>query len=114
MNPEHDFDALINRLPEPEQWLLLQNIIANRAELQDDTVRRLDDRMQGFLFLQDYVTNREARIEFARSKRHMPYLRAAAGGAGRLNRSWRLAGKPFTGRSGDERQGSAGAVACLS
>jgi hypothetical protein len=35
--------------------------------------------MQGLLFLQDHVTNREARIAFARSPRNMPYLRDAAG-----------------------------------
>lgn len=80
MNNKTDYDDLIGRLPEADQWRLLQNVVASQTELQDRTVRRLDDCMQGFLFLQDYVANREARIEFARSKRHMPYLRAAAGG----------------------------------
>jgi hypothetical protein len=80
MNSNLDFDALIGQLPEPEMWRLLQDVIASETELKDGTIRRLDHRMQGFLFLQDYVTNRAARIEFARSPRHMPYLRAAAGG----------------------------------
>lgn len=77
---ELDFDALIDRLTEQDLWRLLQDVIASEIELGDDTVRRLDDRMQGYLFLQEYVTNRAARIEFARSPRHMAYLRDAAGG----------------------------------
>jgi hypothetical protein len=79
MNANLNLDTLIDRLPEPELWRLLQDVIASELELQDRTIQRLDDRMQGFLFLQEYVTNREARIAFARSHRHMPYLRAAAG-----------------------------------
>jgi len=74
-----NIDALIAQLPEQELWRLLQDIIDEEIELGDDTVRRLDDSMQGFLFVQDYVTNRAARIGFACSPKHMPYLRDAAG-----------------------------------
>lgn len=74
-----DLDNLIRTLPEQELWQLLQNIIDHEIELEDDTVAQLDDRMQGFLFLQEYVGNRPARIEFARAPRHMSYLRDAAG-----------------------------------
>jgi len=79
MNANLNFDTLFEQLPEKDLWLLLQEMIASEIKLTDGTVKRLDDRMQGFLFLQEYVTNREARIEFARSKQHMPYLRDAAG-----------------------------------
>jgi hypothetical protein len=79
MNANLNFDVLISQLPEPELWRLLQDVIASEIELEDGTVMSLDDRMQGFLFTQEYVTNRAARIEFARSPHHMPYLRDAAG-----------------------------------
>jgi hypothetical protein len=72
-------EVMISRLPERERWKLLQNAIDSKVELDDRTVRSLDSRMQGLLFLQDHITNRKARIEFARSKEHMPYLREAAG-----------------------------------
>jgi hypothetical protein len=74
-----NFDSLFKQLPEQELWRLLQDVIASEVELADATIQQLDDRMQGFLFLQEYVTNREARIEFARTPAHMPYLRDAAG-----------------------------------
>lgn len=74
-----DLDALVRSLPEQELWQLLQELIDREIGLGDDTVRQLDDRMQGFLFLQEYVGNRSARIEFAQSSRHMSYLRDAAG-----------------------------------
>lgn len=74
-----DLDALITQLPEQELWRLLEDVTALEIELKDDTIVNLDDRMQGFLFLQEYVRNRAARIEFARSPVHMPYLRDAAG-----------------------------------
>jgi hypothetical protein len=74
-----NFDELIESLPEQDLWRLLQDVIASEIELKDTTIRQLDDRMQGFLFLQEYVTNRAARIEFARSPGHMAYLRDAAG-----------------------------------
>ena len=79
MNNGQRLEVMISRLPEPERWKLLQNAIDSRVELDDRTVCSLDSRMQGLLFLQDHITNRKARIEFARSKKHMPYLREAAG-----------------------------------
>ena len=74
-----DLDALVRQLPEPELWSLLQDISGREIGLRDETIRQLDDRMQGFLFLQDHVVARSARIDFARSTRHMSYLRDAAG-----------------------------------
>jgi len=79
MNANLNFESLFEQLPEQELWRLLQDVIAAEVELADGAIERLDDRMQGFLFLQEYVNNREARIEFARSPEHMPYLRDAAG-----------------------------------
>lgn len=79
MTNGHRLEVMISRLPEQERWKLLQNAIDSKVELDDRTVLRLDSRMQGLLFLQDHITNRKARIEFARSKKHMPYLREAAG-----------------------------------
>ncbi|MDH3788172.1 MAG: hypothetical protein OES53_06365 [Xanthomonadales bacterium] len=79
MNANLNFDLLFNQLPEQELWQLLQDLIASEIELPDQTVEQLDDRMQGFLFLQESVNNREARIRFARSAEHMTYLRDAAG-----------------------------------
>ena len=80
MNANLNFDLLFNQLPEQELWKLLQDVIESEVELDDSTIEQLDDRMQGFLFLQESVTNREARIRFAMSTRHMTYLRDAAGG----------------------------------
>ena len=40
----------------------------------------LDNRMQGYLFLQEHVENRRARIDFARDVANMAFLRDAAGG----------------------------------
>ena len=74
-----ELDVMILQLPEPAQWQLLQEIIDRGLVLRDETVRELDTHMQGALFLQDWVENRRARIEFARSPRHMAYLRDAAG-----------------------------------
>ena len=74
-----DLDALVRELPEQELWSLLQDISGREIGLSDETIRQLDDRMQGFLFLQDHVVARTARIDFARSPRHMSYLRDAAG-----------------------------------
>ena len=65
-----DLDSLIKTLPEKELWALLQDIIDREIALKDDTIRQLDDRMQGFLFLQEYVTNREAR-GFRNEQRHL-------------------------------------------
>ena len=79
MNANSNFGYLFEQLPEQELWRLLQDLIASEVELANGAIAQLDDRMQGFLFLQEYVTNREARIEFARSPEHMPYLRDAAG-----------------------------------
>lgn len=79
MNPDVSFDALFARLSEQDMWRLLQDVIASEVELSDDTINQLDSRMQGFLFLQEYIDNRKARIAFARSKAHMAYMRDAAG-----------------------------------
>jgi hypothetical protein len=79
MNANSNFGFLFEQLPEQELWRLLQDLIASEIELANGAIAQLDDRMQGFLFLQEYVTNREARIEFARSPEHMTYLRDAAG-----------------------------------
>jgi hypothetical protein len=79
MNSNLNYEMLFNQLPEQELWSLLQEVIASEVELSDGNIEQLDDRMQGFLFLQEYVTNREARIRFAQSPGHMAYLRDAAG-----------------------------------
>lgn len=79
MNAHMNFEVLFNQLPEQELWHLLQDVISSETELSNGSISQLDDRMQGFLFLQEYVTNREARIRFALSSEHMPYLRDAAG-----------------------------------
>ena len=73
--------TMIGRVPEQRLWRELQDVIAAGRELDDTTIERLDSQMQGFLFLQEHVSNRRARIAFARSKQHMPYLRDAAGGS---------------------------------
>ena len=74
-----ELDLVILQMPESEQWRLLQEIIDRGLVLRDETVSKLDAHMQGSLFLQDWVENRRARIEFARSPGHMAYLRDAAG-----------------------------------
>lgn len=79
MNANTNFDVLFTQLPEQELWRLLQDVVASGVELSDGTIGRLDPRMQGFLFLQEYIDNREARIAFARSPGHMAYMRDAAG-----------------------------------
>jgi hypothetical protein len=79
MNAPTDFEKLFSQLPEHELWSLLQEVIDSQTELDDNSVSQLDERMQGFLFLQEYVAHREARIRFALSPRHMTYLRDAAG-----------------------------------
>lgn len=76
---EHRLDVMMSRLPEREQWRMLQNAIDLRLDWRDETVTRLDARMQGLLFLQDHVRNRRARIAFARDSGNMPFLRDAAG-----------------------------------
>jgi hypothetical protein len=78
MNEER-LDQMMRRLPERDRWRLLQDAIDRRLDWPDAAVRRLDARMQGLLFLQDHVRNREARIAFARSPDNMLYLREAAG-----------------------------------
>ena len=77
--PTQELDSLVRELPEGELWQLLQELVDREIPLSDDAVRGLDPRMQGFLFLQDFVDNRQVRIEFARSDAHMSYLRDAAG-----------------------------------
>lgn len=79
MNAHMNFEVLFTQLPEQELWHLLQDVISSEIELSNGSISQLDDRMQGFLFLQEYVTNREARIRFAQSPEHMAYLRDAAG-----------------------------------
>ncbi len=80
MTRDRNFQTLIGRVPEQRLWRELQDVVTAGRELDDTTIARLDSQMQGFLFLQDHVSNRRARIAFARSKQHMPYLRDAAGG----------------------------------
>ena len=80
MTKDRVLQSMIGRVPEQRLWRELQEVVADGRELDDTTVARLDSQMQGFLFLQDHVSNRRARIAFARSKQHMPYLRDAAGG----------------------------------
>lgn len=74
-----ELSALFGQMPEAEQWRLLQDDVASEIEFEDNAIRQMDVRMQGFLFVQEYVQNRAVRIEFARSAEHMPYLRDAAG-----------------------------------
>ncbi len=80
MNREMDLRAMIGRRPEQDLWRALQDVVASETPLDDRTIGRLDSRMQGFLFLQDFIENRKARIAFARSPQNMPYMRDAAGG----------------------------------
>lgn len=79
MTKDRVLQTMIGRVPEQRLWRELQNVVDSGRELDDTTVRRLDSHMQGFLFLQEHISNRRARIAFARSKQHMPYLRDAAG-----------------------------------
>mgnify|MGYP001550410218 FL=1 len=79
MSKELALQNMIGNSPEPELWRVLQDLVATETPLDDRTVGRLDSPMLGFLFLQEHVGPRRARIEFARSPRHMPYLRDAAG-----------------------------------
>lgn len=79
MNREMDLRAMIGRRPEQDLWRALQDVVASETPLDDRTIGRLDSRMQGFLFLQDFIENRRARIAFARSPHNMPYMRDAAG-----------------------------------
>jgi hypothetical protein len=74
-----DLRTRIRDLAEPEVWQLLQELVASPVELSDQDIRSLDGRMQGFLFLQDHVGNRQARIDFVRAASNMDYLRDAAG-----------------------------------
>lgn len=75
-----DLGSMIGRVPEVDLWRALQRLARSGAELDSVTFERLDENMQGFLFLQEHTGMREARIAFARSPRHMAYLRDAAGG----------------------------------
>lgn len=80
MTKDRVIQTMIGRVPEQRLWRELQDVIASGRELDDSTIGRLDSHMQGFLFLQEQTSNRKARIAFAQSKQHMPYLRDAAGG----------------------------------
>lgn len=79
MKKETALQAFSGTLQDQQKWRALQEIVDTGAEIDDAIVRQLDRRMQGFLFLQENVNNREARIAFARCPRNMPYLRDAAG-----------------------------------
>lgn len=79
MNMATGLQTLNGAIPEQEKWRVLQDVIAAETELDDETIGQLDSHMQGFLFLQEYIGNRKARIAFARSPEHMSYLREAAG-----------------------------------
>lgn len=79
MNRKTVLQAFSGSLKDQQMWRALQDIVDAGAEIDDDIVRSLDSRMQGFLFLQENVNNREARIAYARCPGNMPYLRDAAG-----------------------------------
>jgi len=79
MNMATGLQTLTGAVPEQNKWRVLQDVIAAKTELDDETIGRLNSHMQGFLFLQEYIGNRKARIAFARSPEHMSYLRDAAG-----------------------------------
>ena len=70
---------LFDRLPEQALWQLLRGAIATRAELSDEAIMKLNDSMQGQLFYESQVQNRQARIAFARSAEHIIFMREAAG-----------------------------------
>ena len=79
MNRKTAMQVFSGNLQEKQMWRALQDIVDSGEEIDDAIVKGLDRRMQGFLFLQENVNNREARIAFARCPRNMPYLRDAAG-----------------------------------
>ena len=79
MNRKTAMQAFSGNLQEKQMWRALQDIVDSGEEIDDDIVKGLDRRMQGFLFLQENVNTREARTAFARCPRNMPYLRDAAG-----------------------------------
>ena len=82
-NPENtlarDLVTMIGRVPEPQLWRALQEIARTGTDLDEITFERLDGHMQGYLFLQEHINMRKARIAFARSPSNMAYLRDAAG-----------------------------------
>ena len=84
LNPKNLVPGFNNGQEESELWLRLQKLMAAGKQLDDHDVQALDERMQGFLFLQNHVENRRARIDFARNPSNMAYLRDAAGG----NKVW--------------------------
>ena len=71
---------LFGRLPEAALWQLLRGAIVTQAELPDEAIMKLDDSMQGQLFYESHVQNRQARIAFARCANHIIFMREAAGG----------------------------------
>lgn len=79
MNGNEAFREWFRGQSEQERWRTLQEVVASGTQLDDETVAGLDRHMQGYLFVQDHVGNRRARIAFARSRENMPYLRDAAG-----------------------------------
>jgi hypothetical protein len=79
MNVKEAFRAKFRGRAEQEQWRILQDVVISGTELDDETIAGLDRHMQGYLFVQDHVGNRRARIAFARTAGNMPYLRDAAG-----------------------------------
>jgi hypothetical protein len=70
---------LFDKLPEIALWPLVEGAITTKADLRDDAVRKLNESMQGHLFLEDHVLNRRVRIEYARSPGNIVYMREAAG-----------------------------------
>ena len=79
MNTQTRLEIMMNGLPERERWRMLQDTIDRRMDWPDETIGRLDTRMQGLLFLQEHVGNVAARIAFVRDRNNMAYLRDAAG-----------------------------------
>jgi hypothetical protein len=70
---------LFGKLPEKALWPLVEGAITTKADLRDDAVRKLNESMQGHLFIEEHVMNRRVRIEYARSPGNIVYMREAAG-----------------------------------
>ena len=64
---------------ESHVWQTLKHIIDRGESVDERIFHQLDECMQGYLFLQEHIVHREARIAFARNPAHMIYLRDAAG-----------------------------------
>lgn len=92
MKSQTRFETMMNGASERERWRMLQDAIDRRDDWPDETIGRLDTRMQGLLFLQDHIGNHAARVAFVRDRSNMAYLRDAAG-----SRNVRLSDAEFDG-----------------